>query len=164
MTVSGEQQRDSAIHVHVSILPRPPLPSRLPQNTAGCPRLILCVSPLSFYDQICPSHPGFRCVNITQVCWRWVVRMNTLTMFGTTLLLGDKMLQWSPSSLWLFIQMHGVRTPLSAEPSDGQVAQGVAEAALTSTAATTHSFSSRTLSTESDLAGDTGLQQNVWAK
>ena len=55
-------------------------------------------------------------------------------------------------------------TPLSAEPSDGQVAQGLAEAALTSTAATTHSFSSRTLSTESDLAGNTGLQQNVWAK
>ena len=29
---SGEQQRDSAIHIHVSILPRPPLPFRLPHN------------------------------------------------------------------------------------------------------------------------------------
>ena len=38
--------------------------------------------------------------------------MNTLTRFGTTLLLGDKMWQWSPSSLWLFIQMHGVRNTL----------------------------------------------------
>ena len=30
--VSGEQQRDSAIHTHVSILPQTHLPSRLPQN------------------------------------------------------------------------------------------------------------------------------------
>ena len=30
--VSGEQWRDSAIHVHVSILPQTPLPSRLPHN------------------------------------------------------------------------------------------------------------------------------------
>ena len=29
---SGEQQRDSAIHIHVSILPQPPLPFRLPHN------------------------------------------------------------------------------------------------------------------------------------
>ena len=31
--VSGGQQRDSAIHIHVSILLQTPLPSRLPQNT-----------------------------------------------------------------------------------------------------------------------------------
>ena len=31
--VSGRQQRDSAIHTHVSILPQTPLPSRLPHNT-----------------------------------------------------------------------------------------------------------------------------------
>ena len=31
--VSGEQQRDSAIYIHVSILPQIPLPSRLPHNT-----------------------------------------------------------------------------------------------------------------------------------
>ena len=31
--VSGEQQRDSAIHTHVSILLQTPLPSRLPQNS-----------------------------------------------------------------------------------------------------------------------------------
>ena len=30
--VSGEQQRDSAIHIHVSILSQTPLPSRLPHN------------------------------------------------------------------------------------------------------------------------------------
>ena len=31
--VSGRQQRDSAIYIHVSILPQTPLPSRLPLNT-----------------------------------------------------------------------------------------------------------------------------------
>ena len=31
--VSGGQQRDSAIHIHVSILPQTPLPSRLPHST-----------------------------------------------------------------------------------------------------------------------------------
>ena len=31
--VSGEQQRDSAMHIHVSILLQPPLPPRLPHNT-----------------------------------------------------------------------------------------------------------------------------------
>ena len=31
MIVSGGQQRDSAIHTHVSVLPQNPLPSRLPQ-------------------------------------------------------------------------------------------------------------------------------------
>ena len=30
--VSGEQQRDSAMHTHVSILPQTPLPSRLPHD------------------------------------------------------------------------------------------------------------------------------------
>ena len=30
--VSGAQQRDSTIHIHVSILPQTPLPSRLPHN------------------------------------------------------------------------------------------------------------------------------------
>ena len=30
--VSGEQWRDSAMHIHVSILPQTPLPSRLPHN------------------------------------------------------------------------------------------------------------------------------------
>ena len=33
MTVSDGQQRDSAIHIHVSILLQTPLPSRLPHNT-----------------------------------------------------------------------------------------------------------------------------------
>ena len=30
--VSGKQQRDSAIHLHICILPQTPLPSRLPRN------------------------------------------------------------------------------------------------------------------------------------
>ena len=30
--VSGRQQRDSAIHIHDSILPETPLPYRLPHN------------------------------------------------------------------------------------------------------------------------------------
>ena len=30
--VSGRQQRDSAIHIHVSILPQTPFPSRLPHS------------------------------------------------------------------------------------------------------------------------------------
>ena len=33
VVVSGEQQRDSTIHTHVSILPQTPLLSRLPHNT-----------------------------------------------------------------------------------------------------------------------------------
>ena len=32
VVVSGEQRRDSAIHIHVSILPQTPLPSRLAHN------------------------------------------------------------------------------------------------------------------------------------
>ena len=32
VTVSGGQQKGSAIHIHVSILPQTPLPSRLPYN------------------------------------------------------------------------------------------------------------------------------------
>ena len=32
MIGSGGQQRDSAMHTHVSILPQTPLPSRLPHN------------------------------------------------------------------------------------------------------------------------------------
>ena len=33
VVISGEQQRDSAMHMRVSILPQAPLPSRLPRNT-----------------------------------------------------------------------------------------------------------------------------------
>ena len=32
LTTSGVQQRDSAIHIHVSVLPQTPLPCRLPWN------------------------------------------------------------------------------------------------------------------------------------
>ena len=34
---SGREQRDSAIHMHVSILPQTPLPSGLPHNTEQNP-------------------------------------------------------------------------------------------------------------------------------
>ena len=32
MIISGGQQKDSAIHIHISIVPQTPLPSRLPCN------------------------------------------------------------------------------------------------------------------------------------
>ena len=35
VTVSGEQQRDAATHIHVFILPSNPRPSRLPPNTVA---------------------------------------------------------------------------------------------------------------------------------
>ena len=39
--VSGEQQRDSAIYIHVSILSQTPLPSKLPHDfQCGVPRAI----------------------------------------------------------------------------------------------------------------------------
>ena len=45
--ISGEQQRASAMHVHVSILPQTPLPSRLPRNAAEfhmlCSRSLLVI-------------------------------------------------------------------------------------------------------------------------
>ena len=37
MVVSAELRRDSAIHIHVSILPQTCLPSRLPHNSAPMP-------------------------------------------------------------------------------------------------------------------------------
>ena len=33
LIISSEQQRGSAVHIHVSVLPQTPLPSRLPHNT-----------------------------------------------------------------------------------------------------------------------------------
>ena len=45
VTVSGGQQSDSVIHVHVSILPQTPLPSSLPHNieqTYLCYRVGTC--------------------------------------------------------------------------------------------------------------------------
>ena len=57
--VSDEPQRDSAIHIHVSILPGSPLPSRLPHNfEQSC----LCYTAGSWWESIlniavstCPS-------------------------------------------------------------------------------------------------------------
>ena len=44
--VSGGQQRDSAIHIHVSILPQAPLLSSLPHNIEQKELLLIHVSPL----------------------------------------------------------------------------------------------------------------------
>jgi len=41
--VSDEQGRDSGIHIHVSILPQTPLPSRLPQNIEPYTRFLLII-------------------------------------------------------------------------------------------------------------------------
>ena len=40
MIVSGEEWRNPAIHTHTSILPQPPLPSRLPHNIEQSPYAI----------------------------------------------------------------------------------------------------------------------------
>ena len=57
--VSDEPQRDSAIHIHVSILPGSPLPSRLPQNIE---QSFLCYTVGSWWESVlniavctCPS-------------------------------------------------------------------------------------------------------------
>ena len=42
MIVSGAQQNDTAIHIHVSILPQTPLPSRLPHNIEQNWQTTLC--------------------------------------------------------------------------------------------------------------------------
>ena len=40
VTVSGGQQRDPAIYIHVSILPQTPLPTRLPQTLSRFPHAL----------------------------------------------------------------------------------------------------------------------------
>ena len=48
--VSGGQQRDSAVHIHVSIFPQTPLPSRLPHNIEQTSLLCPCwLSVLYFF-------------------------------------------------------------------------------------------------------------------
>ena len=61
--VSGEQWRDSAIHIHVSILPQTPLPSRLPHNVVEQSSMCYTVGPcwlsiLNMAGWTCPSFPG----------------------------------------------------------------------------------------------------------
>ena len=57
--VSGEQQRDSAIHIHISILPKTHLPSRLPHNveqSSLCYTIGPCWLPiLNTAECTCPS-------------------------------------------------------------------------------------------------------------
>lgn len=53
--VSGGQQRDSAKHTHVSILPQSPLPSQLPQNTEQSSLCYILVGLWGFWTCIpCP--------------------------------------------------------------------------------------------------------------
>ena len=47
--VSGGQQRDSATHMHVFILPHPPLPSKRPHNLE---QSSLCYSAVPFWLSI----------------------------------------------------------------------------------------------------------------
>ena len=57
---SSEQQRDSAIHIHVSVLPQTPFISRLPHNieqSSLCYTLSPCwLSILNIVVCTCPSH------------------------------------------------------------------------------------------------------------
>ena len=65
VTVSGGQQRNSAICIHVSILPQTPLPSRLPHNieqSSLCYRVGPCqLSILYIAVYTCPSQLGICC-------------------------------------------------------------------------------------------------------
>ena len=57
--VSGRQKKDSAIHIHVSILPQTPLPPRLPNNIKQS-SLCYTVAPcwLTILNIACvPVHP-----------------------------------------------------------------------------------------------------------
>ena len=64
VVISGERQRNSAIHTHVSIFPQTPLPSRLPHNiepSSLCYVVGLCwLSILNIAVCTCPSQT-FNC-------------------------------------------------------------------------------------------------------
>ena len=66
MIVSGELQRDSVIHKHVSVLPQTPLPSRLPHNieqssmsyiVGPCWLSILKIAVCTCVDATLPNYP-----------------------------------------------------------------------------------------------------------
>ena len=67
--VSGQQQRDSAMHIHVSILPQTPLPSRLPHNTVQS-SLCYAVGPCWLYI-----------LNVAVACGEGVVREFGMAMY-----------------------------------------------------------------------------------
>ena len=50
LIVSGEQQRDSVIHIHVSIVPQTPLPYRLRHNNDQNSICYTIVSQQDFFD------------------------------------------------------------------------------------------------------------------
>ena len=68
---SGEQQRHSAIHTHVSILLQTPLSSRLPQNIEQFP--VLCSRSLLLihfkYSSVHPKLPKCLLLWVTVVYW-----------------------------------------------------------------------------------------------
>ena len=74
MTVSSEQQRDPNIHIHVSILPQTPLPSRLPHNieqrsifnTVSWKTYPFCIKLLLLFGQ---KSVGYICVVHFQVLY-----------------------------------------------------------------------------------------------
>ena len=68
MIISGGQQRDSAIHIQVSILPQTPLPSRLPHTIGkGSLSYTICPCWLSILNDI--SVPlKWSGVKVTQSC------------------------------------------------------------------------------------------------
>ena len=75
MIVSGEQQRDPAIHKHVSILPQTPLRSRLPQNieqSSLCYTVGPCwLSTLNTAACTCPSQTPLNSGEKTALVARW---------------------------------------------------------------------------------------------
>ena len=64
MIVSGEEQSNSDIHIHVSILPQTPLPSRLPHNieqSSTCCKVAPCwLSISNIAVCTCPSSSSFK--------------------------------------------------------------------------------------------------------
>ena len=74
VTAAGGQQRGSAIHIHASILPQTPLPSRLPHNTEQS-SLCCTVRPcrLAILNTAeCTSPPPFPCFFFwwcPAICW-----------------------------------------------------------------------------------------------
>ena len=77
-TVSGEQQTNSAIHIHVSTVPSASLPSRLPQNIEQsslcytvCPswisilNIVVCTCPFSLFSCF---QLQFLCFKFTKQC------------------------------------------------------------------------------------------------
>ena len=66
--VSGEQQRDSAIHIHVSISPQAPLPSRLPHNVEQSSLCSTVGHVIQYQECLIIHHPFVQSVSIYGTC------------------------------------------------------------------------------------------------